>query len=461
MATWYAPEPETHFMSAQRDVAAKRLPAEQYEVNFADIKPPLNAHQAAVEADRCYFCFDAPCTLACPTHIDIPSFIYKIRSGNLVGSARNILEENVFGAICARVCPVEDLCEGSCVRNTAEDKPVAIGLLQRHATDALLAAGAPLFERAPASGKRVAVVGGGPAGLSCAHRLAMLGHDVTVFEARAKPGGLNEHGIARYKVLDDIAQREIDWLLSIGGIAVRVGERVGSSIGLPQLRRDFDAVFLGFGLGAVNALGLDGEDIPGVFDAVRYIEDLRQSEDLSSLPVGRRVVVIGGGMTAIDIAVQTRQLGADEVTLLYRRGPEHMGASDYERELAQSHGINVRFWSRPRRLMLSDGEVTGVEIERTAMVASKLVATGETQQLAADMVFKAIGQTLVANALDDSAREILDTEAGKLSVDQNRRTSLDGVWAGGDCVSISKDLTVAAVQDGKLAAIDIDRALRA
>lgn len=448
-------------MSATRDVTDKRLTARQYADNFADIKPPLDTHQAAVESDRCYFCYDAPCTTACPTHIDIPSFIYKIRSGNLVGSARNILAENIFGAMCARVCPVEDLCEGACVRNTAEDKPVAIGLLQRHATDALLASGEVLFARAPTSGKRVAVVGGGPAGLSCAHRLAMLGHDVSVFEARRKLGGLNEYGIARYKVLDDIAQREVDWLLSIGGITARTGQRVGVDIQLAQLRRDFDAVFLAFGLGAVNALGISDENVPGVFDAVRYIEDLRQACDLSSLPVGRRVIVIGGGMTAIDIAVQTRQLGADEVTLLYRRGPEQMGASGYERELAQSHGVNVRFWARPRRLVLRDGEAVGVEIERTELVDGKLVATGRTQVLAADMLFKAIGQTLVPDALDDSAREILDTKAGKLRVDENRRTSLAGVWAGGDCVGISKDLTVAAVQDGKLAAIDIDRTLRA
>jgi glutamate synthase (NADPH/NADH) small chain len=447
-------------MSSQRDVAGKRLPAQQYEENFADIKPSLNAHQAAVESDRCYFCYDAPCTQACPTHIDIPSFIYKIRSGNLTGSARDILAENIFGATCARVCPVEDLCEGACVRNTAEDKPVAIGLLQRHATDALLAGGKPLFARGPSSGKRVAVVGGGPAGLSCAHRLAMLGHDVTVFEARAKLGGLNEHGIAAYKVRDNIAQREIDWLLSIGGIVTRAGQRVGTDIGLAQLRRDFDAVFLGIGLGAVNSLGLADEDVPGVFDAVRYIEDLRQAGDLSSLPVGRRIVVIGGGMTAIDIAVQTRKLGADEVTMLYRRGPEHMGASDYERELAQAHGVNVRFWSRPRRLVLGYGEAVGIEVERTGLAGGKLVGTGQTQVLAADMVFKAIGQTLVPDALDDSSLGILDTSTGKLRVDENRRTSLAGVWAGGDCVSISKDLTVAAVQDGKLAAIDIDRFLR-
>ena len=224
-----------------------------------------------------------------------------------------------------------------------------------------------------------------------------------------------------------------------------------------------DRYFIRGGFAEINPAQitvLADEAVPGVFDAVRYIEELRQTGDLSSLPVGRRVVVIGGGMTAIDIAVQMRKLGADEVTMLYRRGPEHMGASDYERELAQSHGVNVRFWSRPRRLILSDGEAVGIEIERTELVGGKLVATGQTQILAADMVFKAIGQTLVPDALDDSAREILDTQTGKLRVDENRRTSLAGVWAGGDCVGIGKDLTVAAVQDGKLAAIDIDRFLR-
>lgn len=448
-------------MSAQRDVADKRLPAEQYEDNFTDIKPPLNPHQAVVESDRCYFCHDAPCTEACPTGIDIPAFIYKIRSGNLTGSARSILEENIFGATCARVCPVEDLCEGACVRHTAEDKPVAIGLLQRHATDALLDQGTQLFERAAATGKRVAVVGGGPAGLSCAHRLAMFGHAVSVFEARPKLGGLNEYGIAQYKVKDGIAQREVDFLLSIGGIDVHLDKRVGTDVTLNGLRRDYDAVFLGFGLGNVNSLDLVGEGVPGVFDAVRYIENLRQVEELSSLHVGRRVVVIGGGMTAIDIAVQMRKLGADEVTLLYRRGPEQMGASDYERELAQSHGANVRFWSRPRRLMLTHGEATGVEVERTALLDGKLIATGKTQVIAADMVFKAIGQTLVPDPLDESAADILDSHAGRLSIDDNRRTTLDGVWAGGDCVGTSKDLTVAASQDGKLAALDIHRALSA
>jgi glutamate synthase (NADPH/NADH) small chain len=446
-------------MSEPRDVKSARLPGDRYAGQFADINPPLTEHQAAVESERCYFCFDAPCVQACPTGIDIPGFIQKIRSDNLRGSAKDILDANIFGAMCARVCPVETLCEQSCVRNTGEEKPVAIGLLQRYATDALLQQGVQLYSRRPATGHRVAVVGGGPAGLSCAHRLAMLGHDVVVHEARAKPGGLNEYGIAAYKVGDNIAQREIDYLLDIGGIEVRTQSRLGKQVTLEQLRREYDAVFLGFGLGDVNDLGLADERVPGVYDAVRYIEDLRQSDDLSALPVGRRVVVIGGGMTAIDIAVQTKLLGAEEVTIVYRRGPERMGASPWERELAQTRGASIQYWAKPVRLRLSGGEATGVEVERTMLSGGALVGTGETQVLEADMVFKAIGQKLVPDPLDAAQADILDVRAGRIEVDQRRRTSLAGVWAGGDCIDNGRDLTVAAVEDGKLAAHDIHRAL--
>ncbi|HET6632909.1 MAG TPA: NAD(P)-dependent oxidoreductase [Rhodanobacteraceae bacterium] len=448
-------------MSTRRDVASERLEPDCYERNFADIKPALTQHQAAVEADRCYFCFDAPCTTACPTGIDIPDFIQKIRSENLIGSAADILGANIFGAMCARVCPVETLCEQACVRNTAEEKPVAIGALQRHATDVVLRDNVQLFTRAPPSGRRVAVVGGGPAGLSCAHRLAMLGHEVVVFEARARLGGLNEHGIAAYKVNGGIAQREIDYLLEIGGIEVHTGTRLGEQVTLEQLRAGYDAVFLGIGLADVNALGIESEAVPGVVDAVRYIEALRQAPELSALPVGRRIVVIGGGMTAIDIAVQTRLLGADEVTIVYRRGPEAMGASQWERDLAQSQGVKLRYWSRPRRLILDGGEATGVEVERTLLVDGALVGSGETEVLAADMVFKAIGQKIVTDPLDASAADILDTRAGRLRVDAGRRTSLGNVWAGGDCIGTSQDLTVAAVEDGKRAALDIHRVLGA
>src|SRR5690349_18742976 len=297
-----------------RDTAIRnaRLSQEEYARNFADSHPALTHNQALVESDRCYFCFDAPCIQACPTAIDIPSFIRKIATGNLQGAAHDILEQNIMGAVCARVCPTEVLCEGACVRNHQDHRPVTIGALQRHATDHVLDRNIQLFERAPETGKRVAVVGGGPAGLSCAHRLAMLGHRVHVFEARSKLGGLNEYGVAAYKVTNGIAQREVDYLLEIGGIETRLSQRLGPDLSLSQLRREYDAVFLALGLGGVNALGIDEPQLPGVQDAIAYIEALRQTSDLSALPVGRKIVVIGGGMTAIDIATQTKRLGAED-----------------------------------------------------------------------------------------------------------------------------------------------------
>ncbi len=299
------------------DIRSGWLPACQYTENFADIHPPLTAVQARIESERCYYCYDAPCTTACPTGIDIPSFIRRIGEDNPRGAAKAILEENIFGGMCARVCPTEVLCEQACVRNTNEDKPVEIGALQRHATDHLMAhPGAPLFKRAPASGKRVAVVGAGPAGLSCAHRLAMLGHDVVVMDAKPKAGGLNEYGLAAYKTPDDFAQREIAWLLSIGGIAVEHGKALGRDITLATLTAAHDAVFLATGLAGVNALGQQGEDLAGVEDAVAVIARLRPADDVAALPVGRRVLVLGGGMTAVDAAVQSRKLGAEQVTIV-------------------------------------------------------------------------------------------------------------------------------------------------
>ena len=238
------------------DIACGRLSLAEYAANFSDAHPPLTPVQARLEADRCYYCFDAPCTTACPTGIDIPTFIARIAQDNLRGAAHTILEENILGGMCARVCPTEVLCEQACVRNTNESKPVEIGLLQRHATDAYFAKpGQPMFTRAPASGRKVAVVGGGPAGLSCAHRLAMLGHAVVLFDAKAKLGGLNEYGIASYKTTGGFAQKEVDWLLSIGGIEVRSRQRLGHDIHLDALVNDFDAVFLGLGLSGVNSPG--------------------------------------------------------------------------------------------------------------------------------------------------------------------------------------------------------------
>ncbi len=440
----------------QADVCSHRLDEAEIARNFGDLHPPLGRSEALIAADRCYFCFDAPCTTACPTGIDIPGFIQKIRSDNLRGSAHTILSENIMGGMCARVCPTEVLCEEACVRNTHEEKPVAIGLLQRYATDPVFAEGTPLFSRAAASGRKVAVVGGGPAGLSCAHRLAVLGHEVVVFNRDDKPGGLNEYGIAAYKTIDDFAQREVAWILSIGGIELRNKQTLGRDFTLDELRDEYDAVFLGLGLATTNALGLDHEDLPGVDDAIEYIAEIRQAEELADLPVGRRVVVVGGGMTAIDIAVQSKRLGAETVDIVYRRGPEQMGASHYEQDLAQTNGVAIHHWAAPVALR-GDRHVDAVRFARTEFDSNgRLQITGNEFELQADTVFKAIGQALDTHPLDGQG---LDLEAGRIVVSASGRTSLDGVWAGGDCVLGGDDLTVTAVQHGKLAAIDIDRHL--
>jgi len=441
------------------DIRSSRLDRSEIDSNFSDLHPPLSRSEALIAADRCYFCYDAPCTIACPTGIDIPGFIQKIRSNNIRGSAHTILRENIMGGMCARVCPTEELCEEACVRHTHEERPVEIGLLQRYATDPIFKQGTQLFTRNNESGKTVAVVGGGPAGLSCAHRLAMLGHGVVVLNKDSKPGGLNEYGIAAYKTVDDFAQQEVDYILSIGGIEVRNDVELGADFTLAELRDEYDAVFLGIGLGSVNSLGIDNEGLPGVNNAIDYIAELRQAEDKSELPVGKNVVVIGGGMTAIDIAVQSKRLGAGRVDIAYRRGPEQMGASDFEQELAQTSGVTIHHWAAPVGLIGADS-VSGIELEKTELGKDgKLKTTGETFVLDADVVFKAIGQKL-----DDDRLGIeldgLAQEHGKIVVDESHATSLTNVWAGGDCVVGGDDLTVSAVQHGKVAAIAIDQQLR-
>ena len=435
-------------------IASNRLQPEDYQRNFADLHPPLDRHEAAVEADRCYFCYDAPCMNACPTTIDIPLFIRQISTGNPLGAAKTILTQNIMGGMCARVCPTENLCEEVCVREVAEGKPVKIGELQRYATDVLMETGKHPFKRAPKSGNKVAVVGAGPAGLACAHRLAMFGHAVTVFEAKKKSGGLNEFGIAAYKTVDDFAQKEVDFILAIGGISVKHGKRLGKNITLEDLRRDYDAVFIGTGLQGVNALGVEGDTAKGVEAAVSYIADLRQADELSKMPVGKRVVVIGGGMTAIDVAVQSKLLGADEVTILYRRSQQQMGASLYEQELAASKGVVIRHNVMPVKVRKKRGKLSSLICEKTAEANGKLTGTGETFELAADTLFRAIGQTYV-----DATGNALKLEKGRILVDTEKRTSLKGVWAGGDCVSGGKDLTVASVDDGRRAAESIHAAL--
>lgn len=431
-------------------IVAHRLSDEDYAENFADLHPALDAHEAVVAADRCYFCHDAPCVTACPTDIDIPLFIRQIATGTPEAAAKTIFTQNILGGMCARVCPTETLCEEACVRETAEGKPVLIGQLQRFATDTLMQAGGHPFHRAAATGKRIAVVGAGPAGLACAHRLAMHGHDVTLYDAHPKPGGLNEYGIAAYKTVDGFARAEVDWLLGIGGITLKTGRALGRDLSLTELREGFDAVFLGIGLGAVNALGLEGEDKEGVRDAVDFIADLRQAEDVASLPVGRDVVVIGGGMTAVDAAVQAKALGALNVTLVYRRGRDRMNASVFEQDLAASRGVHIVTNAQPIAIH-GNGAVREIEFEYTD---DDLTPTGQTVRLPADQVFKAIGQSLEGDALPAlEGRKIAVTGAG--------RTSVAGVWAGGDCAAGGDDLTVTAVAEGRDAAEDIHATLTA
>ncbi len=442
------------------DVAPARLDRATLDANFVDLHPPLSAHEARVDADRCYFCYDAPCQRACPTSIDIPLFIRQIAAGNDLGAARTILDANVMGGMCARVCPTETLCEEACVRETAEGKPVRIGLLQRHAVDAQMETGKTPFARAAPTGRRVAIVGAGPAGLACAHALAVAGHEATIFERREKAGGLNEYGIAAYKTPNDFAAREAAFILSIGGISVKHGVALGRDLSFDELRRDYDAVFLGVGLGATNKLGLPGEGaLANVIDAVDYIAELRQAEDLAKLPVGRRIVVIGGGMTAVDVAVQSKRLGADSVTIVYRRGLEQMKASEFERELAQTNGVLIRPWARPIAIEGHGGAASGVVFERTREEGGALVADGGAFRIEADVVFAAIGQKGAPEALAGTG--VHCDRDGRIVVDAERRTSLPGVWSGGDCVAGGLDLTVSAVEDGKQAARSIDAALKA
>src|SRR3954464_2117235 len=382
----------------------------QIEDNFADLTPPLTGLRAVTEAARCLYCYDAPCIKACPTSIDVPTFIHQIRTGNLKGSAQTILQANIMGGTCGRACPTEVLCEQACVMNAKGEEPIHIGALQRHAVEARMAMGGDHpFIRAAPSGKKVAVVGAGPAGLSFAHRAAMLGHEVTVFEARPKPGGLNEYGLAAYKMANDFAQAEVDFLLGIGGIAIRYGQALGRDVTLESLRKDHAAVFIGLGIGAVNDLAIPGNALKGVDDALGFIERLRQAKNKAAIKVPKNVVVIGGGNTAIDAAVQSKRLGAQNVTLVYRRGEAEMSATAWEQDLARTNDVVLKLWSMPVRFE-GNGFVREAVFEKTTVIDGKFSGTGETYAVPADLVLKAIGQKL-------APLEGIKLERGKIWVD--------------------------------------------
>ncbi len=393
----------------------------QLAANFADIAPPLTHDAALLEANKCLFCHDAPCTIACPTHIDVPAFIKKIATGNLRGSARVILEANPFGHSCARACPVEVLCEGACVLKTRDEQPIKIALLQRHATDYVLERKLKLFEPGPKTGKRVAVVGAGPAGLACARDLRRHGHAVTVFDAKPQPGGLNTYGIAEYKLKADVALAEVQDILDLG-VELKSGVTIDS---LEPLLAKYDAVFVGVGLGSTKRLGIPGEDLPGVIDALTFIEHLK-THPYRDTAIGRNVVVIGAGNTAIDAVTQAKRLGAAAATIVYRRGEADMSAYHYEYELAKRDGCGFRFNAAPLRI-LGNGAVDGLEVR---------TATG-TERIPCDMVILAIGQ---------GPRE-------ELKIPEHPR-----VFVGGDCANGGAEIVNAAAE-GVAAAKQINEML--
>lgn len=434
-------------------IVAARIESDSYVQNFDDVHKPLNSHEAFVAADRCYFCYDAPCVFACPTEIDIPLFIRQISTGTPKEAAKTIFAQNILGGMCARVCPTETLCEEACVREAAEGKPVEIGKLQRYATDKIMEEDVHPFQRGQDTGKKVAVVGAGPAGLACAHRLSLHGHKIDLFETRDKLGGLNEYGIAAYKTVNNFAEREVRWLLKIGGITPKLGMELGKNLKLVELQENYDAVFLAIGLGGVNELSLNNENVFGVLDAVSFISELRQASDLKNIPIGRNVVVVGGGMTAVDAAVQSKLLGAENVTIVYRRGFDQMSASVKEREHATSSGVRILTNLLPKRIIAKDGKLEEIVFAYAKSSNGKLEAGLEEINLKSDQIFKAIGQTCdeIGNKINGPSQKVTTIEGGRIG-DHN-------IWAGGDCSSEGEDLTVTAVAQGRDAAEDINRFL--
>ena len=435
-------------------IVANRLPSEQVENNFVDLHPPLSEHEALIASDRCYFCYDAPCVTACPTEIDIPLFIRQIMTGTPQASGKTILTQNILGGMCARVCPTETLCEQACVREISEGKPVEIGRLQRYATDSIMELSQHPFERSAETGLKIAVIGAGPAGLACAHRLAMHGHKVTILDKNNKAGGLNEYGIAAYKSVDNFAQKEIDWLLEIGGIEIKSNCVLNENIFIDELKAEYNAVFLGVGLAGVNELSVPGNDKNNVLDAVKFIETLRQKEDKASIPIGRKIVVIGGGMTAVDAAVQSKLLGADDVSIVYRRERAKMGASKFEQDLATSKGVRIIENASPVEISGNEA-ASSIKFAYTKSTNGVLEIQSEEFELEVDQVFKAIGQNI------DSSLRDLKLKNGKIVIDEEGRTSITGLWAGGDCALGGEDLTVTAVAQGRDAAESINNKLMA
>ena len=428
-----------------------RLTKEQYEQNFSDIHPPFETKDAAlVEANRCLFCYDAPCMKSCPTGIDVPKFIKQITTDNVKGSAHTIFVSNIMGAGCSKVCPVEKLCEGACVYNLMDEEPIPIAKLQRYSTEKALDNKWQLFKRKESNGKKVAVVGAGPAGLSCAHVLSREGIDVTIFEKEAEGGGLMTYGIAAYKVTPQFCKDEVDYILSIGGISIQYNKELGKDITLEELRKQYDAVYLAFGVGLARQLDIPGEELEGVEDAISFIYDIR-TKGFGQVPVGDKVAVIGMGMTAIDAATQAKRLGAKEVTMLYRRTQEEMPCTQVELDIAKLDGCEIIWLAAPKEILGNNGKAYALVAEvmklgePDASGRRSPVSTGETFTIEADMVIKAAGQMPFENLVSANG---LDNNSGKIKLKDKATTNIAGVFAGGDCVNGGKEV-VDAVQAGK------------
>jgi glutamate synthase (NADPH/NADH) small chain len=440
-----------------------RLSLDELHDRFTELKPPLSRREAAIEANRCLYCYDAPCIAACPTSIDVPTFIRKIATGNVMGAAVTILEANLLGATCSRVCPVEELCEGACVLGS-DHKPIQIGRLQRYAMDHLYATGKQPFAIPTKNAKKVAVVGAGPAGLSCAGELAKLGYDITIFEKNPLPGGLSTYGIVVMREPIRVSLEEVAFIQQLG-VALQTGVEVGKDLAVDVLLKEFDAVFIGAGMGKVPEMHIPGENLQGVTEALSFIAESKLAEKeglerLKALPIGRHVAVIGAGNTAIDAATIAKRLGAERVTIVYRRSEAEMPAYNFEYAFIKNEGVEFRFLTQPVEVLGDSGKVVGLKCVSMQLSDSgddgrrQVVPMPDSEWvLACDQVIKAIGQ----EKPDNLARAFgLKTERGYIKVDASLRSSHPKVYAGGDCIrATGAAMTVTAVEDGKLAASSI------